>query len=81
MLRVVVNALAIFALLTASASAQMISPFTAPAKRSLTPEEIEKEKAKDQAYKAASEKVPDKKGPADPWGSIRPDPAASAKNK
>jgi len=84
MLRFVVNALAVLALLAAGASgasAQMLSPFSVHNNHTLTPEEIEKEKAKDRAYKAASDKVPDKKGPADPWGAIRSDPTATAKNK
>jgi hypothetical protein len=37
----------------------------------MTPEEKEKQKAIENAYKSAIEKIPDKKPPADPWGAVR----------
>jgi hypothetical protein len=45
-----------------------------------TPDEIDKRRANDRAYQAAIQKIPDKKGSADPWGTIRP-PAPTSKNK
>ncbi len=43
-----------------------------------TPEQIERQKALDNAYHAATKKIPDKKEPADPWGSVRPNPTQSS---
>jgi hypothetical protein len=48
-------------------------------KAPLTPEEIEKQKARDRDYDAAMKKIPDKKPSGDPWGDVRP--TTSAKNK
>ena len=46
-----------------------------------TQEEIDRQKALDKAYNAATQKIPDKKPAAsDPWGNVRPDSSAS-KNK
>jgi len=36
-----------------------------------TPEQIEKERAADRAYKDSLKKIPDAKAPADPWGNAR----------
>ena len=38
---------------------------------SKTPEEIEKEQARDKAYKESLKKIPDAKTNADPWGGVR----------
>jgi len=46
-----------------------------------TPEQVEKQKALEKAYKAAKEKIPEKNTAADPWGSIRPAPGATASAK
>ncbi|HXX02723.1 MAG TPA: hypothetical protein VEJ37_00210 [Xanthobacteraceae bacterium] len=46
-----------------------------------TEEEIQKRKDADRAYDAAIHKIPDKKPSADPWGNIRPNSPATAKNK
>jgi hypothetical protein len=51
-------------------------------KPALTPEQLEKQRALDKAYKAAKEKIPEKNAAAaDPWGGIRPaaGPSANAK--
>ena len=82
MLRKLMQAAAIIALLTGTASAQipMKLPLQGASKRPLTPEEIEKQKALDKAYKSATQKIPDKKA-VDPWGNVRPDPATASKNK
>jgi hypothetical protein len=72
MLRTLVNATVILTLAAGPAAAQQmsLSPFNAPAKRPLTQDEIEAQKKKDRDYKAAMDKIPDKK-PVDPWGGIR----------
>jgi hypothetical protein len=36
-----------------------------------TPEQVEKERAADKAYKESLKKIPDAKAPADPWGNAR----------
>ena len=68
----IVRAGAIIALLTGAASAQMPMPgINLSPDRQMTPEEKEKQKAIENAYKSAIEKIPDKKPPADPWGAVR----------
>jgi len=42
-----------------------------PQARSLTNEEIERNKAIDQAYQESLKKIPAQKPSADPWGSVR----------
>jgi hypothetical protein len=86
MLRKLIPAAAALVLLTGTAYAQ--SGFPMPSislgkdKPPPTPEEIERQKAIDNAYKAANKKIPDKKEAADPWGNVRPNPAPqTAKNK
>lgn len=39
--------------------------------RRLTSEEIEKNKAIDEAYKSTIKKIPDQKPHSDPWGNVR----------
>jgi hypothetical protein len=83
MLRKLIQAAAILALVTAPASAQMaISPFKGPEKR-LTPDELKEQKQREKDYKAAMDKIPEKKVTIDPWGDVRPTPApqSTAKNK
>jgi hypothetical protein len=46
----------------------------------LTPEEIEKKKQLDEAYKAATAKIPDKTV-NDPWADVRPTSPAPAPKK
>jgi hypothetical protein len=78
-LRKFVYAGAILALWAQAASAQVgitpegmkFSPFKQGDKPPPTPEEIERQKAIDEAYKAASKKIPDKKV-NDPWATVRP---------
>jgi hypothetical protein len=68
----IVHVGAIIALLTGAASAQMPMPgINLSPDRQMTPEEKEKQKAIENAYKSAIEKIPDKKPPADPWGAVR----------
>ena len=77
MVRNLILAGALFALAAGPAAAQVaLSPFNAPQKR-LTPEEIEKKKAADAAYKAAMDKIPEMKAANDPWGSVREAPSGT----
>ena len=68
------GAAAFVACLTGSAFAQFTPGITLrpDSERQLTPEEKEKQKALDNAYRSAIGKIPDKQKPADPWGNIRP---------
>ena len=49
-------------------------------KKALTPEEQEKQKQLDDAYRAATNKIPNQ-ATNDPWASVRPAPAAPAPKK
>jgi hypothetical protein len=49
-------------------------------KKALTPEEEEKQKQLDDAYRATTKKIPDQ-ATSDPWGSVRSAPAAPAPKK
>jgi hypothetical protein len=83
MLRNLIQAAAILALVTAPAAAQVaLSPFKGQEKK-LTPDELKAQQQRDKDYKAAMDKIPEKKVTVDPWGDIRPAPApqATAKNK
>ena len=82
-LRKIAHAGSIIALLTGVASAQIKTPGInlAPQDRQLTPEEKEKQKAIEDAYKSAIGKIPDKKTPVDPWGAVRSNPSPSPKPK
>jgi hypothetical protein len=73
MLRRLVAAGAMVMALTATAAAQLPMPGISLGhddKPKLSPEELEKQKARDAAYNAAVKKIPEKK-PTDPWGNIR----------
>jgi len=86
--RILLRALlaAALALPAASTFAQDVNPLSpkislqGEQKRALTPEEQERQKQLDAAYKAATSKIPDQKR-ADPWGDVRPAPSASASKK
>jgi hypothetical protein len=76
-------------LLTAAASAQGVtmgdggvgfSPFKQQDKKPLTPDEIEKQRKLDDAYKAATNKIPDQKS-NDPWAVVRPSSPTPAPKK
>ena len=49
-------------------------------KKALTPEEQERQKQLDAAYRAATNKIPNQTA-NDPWVTVRPAPAASAPKK
>jgi hypothetical protein len=70
---------AIAAALTGSALAQMPMPSISLGgdKPPPTPEQLEKQKIIDKAYRSATQKIPDKK-PVDPWGNVRPSPATAS---
>jgi hypothetical protein len=87
MLRTLIQAAAILALVTGPAAAQgmAISPFKSQEKK-LTPDELKEQQQREKDYKAALDNVPEKKVTVDPWGDIRPAPQnaapqATAKNK
>ncbi|MGB8576174.1 MAG: hypothetical protein WCD56_06375 [Pseudolabrys sp.] len=66
------------------AFAQQLKPGLSlhPDKPPLTPEEQERQKAIDGAYKSAIKKLPDKKKTADdPWGNIRSTTTTSPKQQ
>jgi hypothetical protein len=70
---------AMIALLTAPAAAQFPAPGLSlhNGPKQLTPAERAKQKAIDDAYKAATHKIPDKQAADDPWASIRPGPSSA----
>ena len=86
MLRNLIQAAAILAMVTGPAAAQVaLSPFKHE-ERKLTPDELKAQQQRDKDYKAAMDKIPDKKVTRDPWGDIRPAPQnaapqSTAKNK
>jgi hypothetical protein len=80
-LRKVIHAVAAIALLTGAASAQMPGINLSGDAPALSPEEQEKRKATEDAYKSALKKIPEKKTSADPWGNIRQNPSTSPKTK
>jgi hypothetical protein len=67
------GAVAIIAALSGSAYAQLKMPALDlnSEDRRLTPDEQEKRKAVDDAYKSTMQKLPEQKKSADPWGDIR----------
>jgi len=87
MLRNLIQAAAILALATAPAAAQgvALSPFKGQEKK-LTPDELKAQQQREKDYKAAMDKIPEKKVVKDPWGDVRPAPQnaapqSTAKNK
>ncbi|HTC03977.1 MAG TPA: hypothetical protein VK749_11290 [Xanthobacteraceae bacterium] len=81
MLRKLIPAAAILALVAGPAAAQVaLSPFKQDEKK-LTPDELKAKQDRERDYKAAMDKIPDKKVTVDPWGDVRPAPQNTAKNK
>lgn len=76
------GAAAVLALAPVGAAAQLpMSMSLAHDKPAPTPEQVEKQKALEKAYKAAKEKIPEQNAAAaDPWGNIRPAPGAGTKS-
>jgi hypothetical protein len=86
MLRKLITAGVIVALLVGAAAAQQPQQPLQPSiplnqKRPPTQEEIDRQKAADDAYDAAIKKIPEKKSSADPWGTIRPSSPTASKSK
>jgi hypothetical protein len=79
MLRKLIRAAVIAAMLVGPAAAQDSFGIPVNPKRPPSALEIEKQQARDRDYDAAMKKIPDKKSSDDPWGVIRPSP--TAKNK
>jgi hypothetical protein len=77
----VLRAVAMVALLTGPAYAQMPNINLVPETKSMTPEEKEAEAARDKAYRESLKKIPDAKVSADPWGNVRTDTPKSVKPK
>jgi hypothetical protein len=74
---------AALALLTGAASAQMPMPGISLGNNKPAPTEAEiaKQKAIDDAYKSATQKIPDKKTADDPWATVRPNPSTASRGK
>lgn len=62
-----------FALMGSAAHAQSNMPNVnlIPDLPSKTPEQIERDKQRDKAYRDSLRKIPDAKGSNDPWGGVR----------
>jgi hypothetical protein len=77
------GAAAIAAIMTGTASAQLPMPGLSLGKDKPppTPEEIERQKQIDNAYKSATTKIPVQSGANDPWADVRPAPATPSKKK
>ena len=85
MLRKLIGASLIIAVMTGAAAAQLMPSFSLHKdEKKLTPEEQAQQDATDHAYKSTLQKIPEKKT-VDPWGNVRSaSPTASAptaKNK
>jgi hypothetical protein len=83
MLRKVILAGALIVLVVGPAAAQFPMPGISLGKgqKQLTPEEAAKQRALDEAYQAATKKIPAKKQADDPWGDIRSLPSSSASGR
>lgn len=82
MVRRLILAGVVVALLTVPAAAQLPAP-SFPLNggpKQLTPQERAKQKAIDDAYRAALPKIKEKMGPADPWAGVRPEPGSSQRS-
>jgi hypothetical protein len=77
------GAMVIAAIMTGTAAAQLPMPSISLGKDGppRTPEEIEKQKQIDNAYKSATSKIPNQSGANDPWGDVRPTPTTPPKKK
>jgi hypothetical protein len=76
-------AFAALALLTETATAQLPMPGVSfhGDKPAPTPEQIEKQKALDRAYKSATQKIPEQAKTNDPWSDVREIPAPTKKKR
>ena len=70
---------ALLALFAGPAYGQAPSMNWIPEAKSKTPEEIERDNARDKAYRDSMRKIPDAKAANDPWGNVRgPDSRTTA---
>ena len=71
--------------MTENASAQSLPPINLlqlqEQKRPLTPEEQERQKQLDDAYKATTKKIPEQTKSNDPWATVRATPTVPAPKK
>ena len=93
MLRKLIQAGAIFVLLTGDAYSQVAGSgntnsdsiplnMLPDSRRRLTPEEQQRERdIEAQYHRTVNDKIPDKKSSNDPWGNIRSAPASSSASK
>jgi len=82
MLPRLVCAAAVTAALSGAAFAQFPTPsINLEQEKHRTPQEIERDKAIDRAYKSATQKIPDQRAANDPWADIRPTPPAPPQKK
>jgi hypothetical protein len=81
MLRKLMLAGAVVALLAGTAAAQMPMPAISLGadKPPPTPEERAKQRELDNAYRSATKKIPEKKEASDPWADVRPNPASGTR--
>ena len=78
----ILSVVAVLALLTAPAVAQMPNINLMPEVVTKSPEEKEQDAIRDKAYKESLKKIPDAKTSSDPWGTVRSDaPKAAAPAK
>lgn len=67
----ILRAAAMLVLLSGPAYAQMPDVNILPQERQKTPEERERDRQLDKAYRDSLRKIPDAKAVNDPWGSVR----------
>jgi hypothetical protein len=67
----ILRAAAMLVMLSGPAYAQMPDVNIIPQERPKTPDEIERDRQLDKAYRDSLRKIPDAKAVNDPWGSVR----------
>jgi hypothetical protein len=70
------SVIAMLALLTGPASAQMMNLM--PELKTMTPEEKEQDAIRQKAYRDSLRQIPDNKANLDPWGNVRNDAPKAA---
>ena len=81
--RRLIGAAAVAAALSGAAWAQFPMPSVnlEQGARPRSPQEVEHDRAIDNAYQSATKKIPDQTAPNDPWATVRPAPTVPAKKK
>ncbi|MGP9811606.1 hypothetical protein ACTZWT_08865 [Rhodopseudomonas sp. NSM] len=72
---------AVSVLLAGPAYAQMPNVNLVPEIQHKSPEEKAQDAIREKAYRESLRKIPDAKGPSDPWGDVRSNEPVSAKPK